>query len=150
MVAILLFWYLRRRRLHAVPTQSHPSVRSSTALDLSHPACRVTPFGSPSGDTSYFVHEPGVNMRVAHRLPDGGWEFSEIPSDSPATLEYTLPRRLSFSARSTLSYSSKEKLKLQPGELTTRGFVESDTDADDIPPPAYCHTEHSCVTYSES
>jgi len=148
-IAIFLFWFLRRRgRQHVTSTQPRHPVRRSTLLDPSHPACRVTPFGTPGSDTPRFVHEPGANMRVAHRRSDGGWEFSEMTPDNWSTFDLPAPR-LSLSSRSTLSYVSKEKLKLQPGELTTRGFVEHDLDLEENPPPAYSNTDQHSVSTSE-
>lgn len=140
-IALFIFWFLRRRRPH-VSSQPHTTVRRNTVVDLSNPAFRVTPFGSPDGDTPRFVHEPGANMRGAHRRDDGGWEFSEMTPDNWSTFDLPTPLagRHSLSGRSSLScvsaLGSKEKLKLQPGELTTRGFIEHDGDYDN-PPPAY-------------
>ena len=70
-------------------------------------------------------------MRVAHRRPDGGWEFTDMtpsalsPSFDPAPLSPAL------SSRTTLLF----KDKIRPGDLTTRGYVEHDMDG--MAPPIY-------------
>ncbi|KAL6304962.1 hypothetical protein BKA93DRAFT_825299 [Sparassis latifolia] len=134
------YWTLRRRRFHAPVHGFHR--HTSSVVDPSDLACRVTPFGSPGGEQPRFAHNPGENMRVAHRRSDGGWEFSDVEQDPLTPADFTPPPRLSGSTRSSLSPSAKDKLK--PGELTTRGFAE--LDADNNPPPAY-HAE--CSSLSE-
>ncbi|KZT04834.1 uncharacterized protein LAESUDRAFT_727693 [Laetiporus sulphureus 93-53] len=138
----------RRRNPHVIASEPRKEVRRSTILELSHPACRVTPFGSPEEDTPRFMHTPGANMRVAHRRSDGGWEFTEIQPDSASMLDFS-PSRVSLSAHSTFSFPSKDKLKLKPGELTTQGYVERelDVDVEENPPPAYSQTEESFLSH---
>ncbi|PCH35510.1 hypothetical protein WOLCODRAFT_27946 [Wolfiporia cocos MD-104 SS10] len=154
-IAGAVFWYTRRRSRHTqavgVDPKQQKAFRRRTFVDPTHIACHVTPFSPNSGEeTPRFVHQPGTNMRVAHRREDGGWEFHDLTPDTMSTLDFA-PPRTSFSARSTLSFSSnylssKEKMKLQPGELTTRGYVEHApadlyVDGEDVPPPAYCPSD---------
>ncbi|KAH9921371.1 hypothetical protein B0H21DRAFT_895350 [Amylocystis lapponica] len=132
----LAFWLVRRRRRQR-PEPSSATItafRRDTFVALNHPASRVTPFNSPGRDCPRFVHQPGENMRVAHRRSDGGWEFSDVIPDNTSTIDL-IAHRPSLDARSTFSLSHKDKLP--PGVLTTRGFLERD--ADDCPPPAYAH-----------
>ncbi|KAI0915366.1 hypothetical protein AcV5_003857 [Taiwanofungus camphoratus] len=141
-IGALSFWIRRRRRLRVIVARPEYPFSRNTVVDPSHPACHVTPFGAPGGDTPRFIHQPGANMRVAHRRDDGGWEFSDMTSDTASSFDLA-PPRLSLSSRSTFSLgSSKDKLK--PGELTTRGYVERDVD--DTPPPAYTHVDGSSVS----
>ncbi|KAH9915500.1 uncharacterized protein B0H18DRAFT_96108 [Fomitopsis serialis] len=152
-----LFWYLRRRHVHVAASQPAKPTKRSTLLDPSHPACHVTPFGSPGGETVRFMHEPGANMRIAHQREDGGWEFTDMSPNDLSTFDltgYVQPRN-SLSGRSTLSFASTmhmgsdKKGKLLPGELTTRGYMERDRDMDvDIegnPPPAYSHAHRDSI-----
>lgn len=88
------------------------------------------------------VHNPGENMRVAYRRSDGGWEFHASDLNLPgASVDLQREPTMALSTRS----HTKEK-KLNPGELTTRGYVEHDVEGN--PPPAYHHHEGSL--FSES
>lgn len=131
----IAFWLWRRRRMN--PTIHGFHRHTSSVLDPSHIASRVTPFGSPAGEQPRFVHRPGENMRIARRRSDGGWEFSEANSEPPMTPS----PRFSRSTHSSLSFPSSKEKKLVPGDLTTRGYV--DLDAEGNPPPAYDHPELS-------
>lgn len=147
----MTWWLLRRRKLQREVKEAQiTSRRPKTVVDPNHLAFRVSPFASP-GDAPRFGdyishkvlclpcielvyvvigHNPGENMRVAHRRPDGGWEFTDM---EPSSLSPFDPAPLSpaLSSRTTLLL----KDKLLPGELTTRGFIERDMDG--VPPPLY-------------
>ncbi|KAH9833431.1 uncharacterized protein C8Q71DRAFT_813928 [Rhodofomes roseus] len=153
-IAVFLFWYLHRRHVHVAQSQPAKPVKRSTLLDPSHPACHVTPFGSP-GEAVRFVQEPGANMRTAHQREDGGWEFTDMSPNDLSTFDLTgvVQPRNSLSGRSTLSFASTlhmgsdKKAKLLPGELTTRGYLERDMDVDieGNPPPAYSHAHRDSI-----
>ena len=56
-LAAFFVWYLRRRTNTLVSPAAHPPAfpaKRSTLLDPSHPACHVTPFGAPGGETVRF------------------------------------------------------------------------------------------------
>jgi len=143
LLAAPLAWFLirRHRRMHASTQEivNSSTGRREVAVDPAHIAARVTPFavsgnGEPIGPQ--FNHRPGQGMRIAIRRDDGGWEFSD-PSTIGGT-PITPFSRASMSncpspTASTYSYAKKDKAR--PGELTTRGYVE--TDADGLAPPAY-------------
>ena len=79
------------------------------------------------------MHNPGENMRVAHRRSDGGWSFHASEECGPGgsvDLQREPTTLTMFSTRTT----TKEK-KMRPGELTTRGYIEPDVEGN--PPPAY-------------
>ena len=81
-------------------------------------------------------------MRVAHRRSDGGWEFSDVIPDNMSTIDllsthsHSHSHRASISSRTTLNIPNKDKLR--PGELTTRGFIERNSEYS--APPAYSPT----------
>ncbi|OBZ65820.1 hypothetical protein A0H81_14122 [Grifola frondosa] len=137
------FWMLRRRQQQSVDGEkvvANARHRRTmvVSVDPAHPAFLVTPFGAPGGDIPRFVHKPGENMRVAHRRSDGGWEFEEM-APPPPRATFDLTRALTQSSSSV--HSMREK-KLKPGELTTRGFVEHDSEGN--PPPAYYPDDSLC------
>ncbi|KAH9925893.1 uncharacterized protein BXZ73DRAFT_91017 [Epithele typhae] len=139
--------YFLRRRTRAKKQHGRVADLSShrrtymVAVDPDHLAARVTPFGvgvnAPHVEVPKFVHNPGENMRVAYRRSDGGWSFQAQETPGPS---FDLNRELTTSTRLG---PSKEK-KLHPGELTTRGYVESDVEGN--PPPAYDHEGASVVS----
>ena len=56
-IAVFFIWYLRRRNnVHVSTKAQQPAfpAKRSTLLDPSHPACYVTPFGTPGGETVRF------------------------------------------------------------------------------------------------
>ncbi|KAK7052875.1 hypothetical protein VNI00_004195 [Paramarasmius palmivorus] len=92
-VGIIIFWTLRLKapQFYTLEDPEHSSSspsddggvkrhisvkaglkRKATGklLDRNHIAAKITPFGSN-------VHTPGENMRIASRLPNGAWQFSE-------------------------------------------------------------------------
>lgn len=74
-------------------------------------------------------------MRVARRRSDGGWDFSEPLAITPPSAPFAESLHPAQSSPSN-SIFKKEKV---PGELTTRGYVE--TDSEGLPPPAYSTSE---------
>ncbi|KAI0753566.1 hypothetical protein C8Q80DRAFT_520414 [Daedaleopsis nitida] len=155
-VALIVFGglglYFVRRRFKGKKEQQRLDELSShrrtymVAVDPTHLAARVTPFGvgvnAPEAERPKFVHTPGENMRVAYRRSDGGWSFHHPEGSQSVDLErqgttttmYTRPNG-----------SSKDKI-LRPGELTTRGYVEPDPEGN--PPPAYYSHAESVVSGS--
>ncbi|KAI0343439.1 hypothetical protein BDW22DRAFT_1169530 [Trametopsis cervina] len=157
----LLTIYIRRRTSFArlAEPEQGDNTRTSVVLERSHPASRVTPF-TPARQADVlpqFNRTPGEDMRIARRRSDGGWEFSSpLPSNILTTYALRPPGLRTEAGRSfatsrctspTLSSitlvsaprNTKEK-KLAPGELTTRGYVESvlsmdpDVSVDMLPP----------------
>ncbi|TCD63867.1 hypothetical protein EIP91_004882 [Steccherinum ochraceum] len=107
-------------------------------------ASHVTPFYPFRGEGPRFGHNPGENMRVAHRRADGGWDFTDTGSIRATVMPFTdmgssstcpSPTTTVFT---TVSTSKKEKL---PGELTTRGYIEPEP-----APPAYTRTPSTPMT----
>ncbi|KAF9461852.1 hypothetical protein BDZ94DRAFT_790607 [Collybia nuda] len=147
-VCIIVYttWRLKRRRSAGAaddPSFGDPQ-KHGTVLDRAHPAARITPFGSPEGETPRFKHTPGADMRIAVRRPDGAWQFSDprtpfapigvseldvLPSPSPS----------SFSSTATATIPPvrgphKKELEAKPA----RKACERDYDPDlNPPPPAY-------------
>lgn len=73
-------WRMKRRRSSENADAMESSLVSAPqgrSLDRSHPAARITPFGSPEGETPRFKHTPGADMRIATRRPDGAWHFAD-------------------------------------------------------------------------
>ncbi|KAF8959921.1 hypothetical protein BDZ97DRAFT_1922529 [Flammula alnicola] len=52
-----------------------------TAMHQDHPAANITPFGAAGphygGQVPRFKHNPGEDMRIALRRPDGAWHFAD-------------------------------------------------------------------------
>ncbi|TFK26314.1 hypothetical protein FA15DRAFT_299397 [Coprinopsis marcescibilis] len=48
----------------------------TTIWEREHPASQISPFGAPRS-TPRFDHQPGNDMRIAHRRPDGAWHFAD-------------------------------------------------------------------------
>ncbi|KAI1783498.1 hypothetical protein LXA43DRAFT_977115 [Ganoderma leucocontextum] len=134
--------YCVRRHLRNKKAQERAEAISShrrtymVSVDPSHLAARVTPFGvgmnAPDVEVPKFVHTPGENMRVAYRRSDGGWSFHEAMNQAnQAGGSADLQRN---GTKSTM-YSRPKDKKLRLGELTTRGYIDSDVEG--TPPPAY-------------
>ena len=89
------------------------------------------------------VHTPGENMRVAYRRSDGGWAFHKAlnPTNpaNPGNQAGSSTADLQRNGTQSTMYSRPKEKKLRPGELTTRGYVESDVEGN--PPPAYHYDE---------
>ncbi|KAM5545237.1 hypothetical protein V8D89_001348 [Ganoderma adspersum] len=147
-----LAFYFIRRHLRSKRAQERAAEISShrrtymVSVDPSHLAARVTPFGvgvnAPDVEVPKFVHTPGENMRIAYRRSDGGWSFHEAMKQAnqanqanQASGSGDLQRN---GTRSTM-YSRPKDKQLRPGELTTRGYVETDFEGN--PPPAYHYDE---------
>ncbi|KIP04979.1 hypothetical protein PHLGIDRAFT_129150 [Phlebiopsis gigantea 11061_1 CR5-6] len=135
LVGGLLFLYIRRRRAKMGVVQHVENAgRHSQVLDRSHPASRVTPWSS-DGETPRFTHRPGEDMRVARRRSDGGWEFSESLTIQPVPFSSELRSACSSPTSSIATTTFLRKDKKLLGELTTRGYIEMDSEG--LPPPAY-------------
>ncbi|GJE97350.1 hypothetical protein PsYK624_135660 [Phanerochaete sordida] len=134
-----VFFYLRRRREGVQAIETGNAGRRSQVLDRFHPAAKVTPFAG-DGETPRFTHIPGEDMRVARRRSDGGWEFSEPLSISPAPfareMHFTSCPSPTSSIATTTMFSRKEK---QYAGDYNRGYIE--LDAEGLPPPAYSPRE---------
>ncbi|CAL1711910.1 unnamed protein product [Somion occarium] len=133
----IAFYFWRRRRQAKGSTRTINDSRRHTtaaAVDPNHLAARVTPF-FPGQEVPRFTHRPGENMRVARRRSDGGWDFSEPLAITPPSAPFAESLHPAQSSPSN-SIFKKEKV---PGELTTRGYVE--TDSEGLPPPAYSTSE---------
>ncbi|KII95414.1 hypothetical protein PLICRDRAFT_48370 [Plicaturopsis crispa FD-325 SS-3] len=135
--------YLRLRKKPAVTDTGdvdvvYPSGRASTLLDRTHPAARITPFGSPGGEIPRFsdAYVPGANMRVARRLEDGSWTFEDPQQSNWTTFggnsESDLPP-LSPSP-SSQGYRSKEQEARM--KTSSHGYLGADH-IELVPPPAY-------------
>jgi len=134
---------LKRRRSPTAGSDSESFVSSSTGarLDQYHPAARITPFGTPGGETPRFKHTPGSGMRVAIRRPDGAWEFEDprrayTPS-SRSDLEF-LPSPSSSLGTLPPKVRSKEHEFKSSRDLRYDYDRDYDIDIDiSPPPPAY-------------
>jgi len=108
-VAVVVYttWRLKRRR-SANPSDQLESSKHGIAIDQSHPAAMITPFGSLRDESPRFKHTPGADMRIAVRRPDGAWHFTDprdpfspsgvsdidvLPSPSSSTTMLPPPRR---------------------------------------------------------
>jgi hypothetical protein len=152
LIIIILFLTRRFKRnsnankgTSALPSTELPSHRSMF-LDRSHPAARITPFGSDSGceiPAYAFDHEPGKNMRVALRRPDGAWEFVEQRTSpySPYGMADpdAFPASSSASLLSTATSPSKPRTqKEEEMQRWQRKHLDVDCGAELMaPPPAY-------------
>ncbi|EKM53532.1 uncharacterized protein PHACADRAFT_259961 [Phanerochaete carnosa HHB-10118-sp] len=139
----LAFFYFRHKRESAevMELEQEDAGRCSQVLDRFHPASKVTPF-SVDEEAPRFTHIPGEAMRVAHRRSDGGWEFSEPLTIHPPPFAHELSNSVcsspTTSIATTTMFSRKEKHFV--GELTTRGYIEIDTEG--VPPPAYSASDN--------
>lgn len=82
LIAGVIYTTLRMKRRRSTTTnvdgsESFVSPPLGTSVDHYHPAARITPFGSPGGETPRFKHTPGADMRIAMRRPDGAWHFAD-------------------------------------------------------------------------
>ncbi|KAH8088964.1 hypothetical protein BXZ70DRAFT_955008 [Cristinia sonorae] len=134
------FYGYRRRRILKKQTKGDDH-RRETVMGLGHAASRVTPFYPFTGDGPRFDHTPGAGMRVANRRADGGWEFSDPFGYQPPITPFTQTAPSSCASPTgsefTLVSTTVKKEKKMPGELTTRGFVEPESDVLAPAPPAY-------------
>lgn len=87
------------------------------------------------------VHTPGENMRVAYRRSDGGWSFHEAMHKANQANQASGSGDLQRNGTMSTMYSRPKDKMLRPGELTTRGYVETDFEGN--PPPAYHYDENA-------
>ncbi|GLB38004.1 hypothetical protein LshimejAT787_0410550 [Lyophyllum shimeji] len=136
-------WRMKRRRSsNGASTESLVGPPKGTSLEQSHPAARITPFGSPGGETPRFKHTPGSDMRIAMRGADGAWHFADPRTRfSPSGVSEidVLPSPLS--SRSTMTLPSPVRTKEQEAKSPANlrhGYDRSEYDVDlNPPPPAY-------------
>jgi len=134
-----------------------PSTPRGRTISASHPAARITPFGSrqhPQFRASLFLHTllmsptyplpvehtPGSDMRVAVRLPDGSWDFTEpgqnLGLNASKVDLIAAPSRGSCSC-SSLSRACTPIAREHDGTPSSRDPAEHDTETVDPAPPAY-------------
>ncbi|KAF8622945.1 hypothetical protein AX15_006621 [Amanita polypyramis BW_CC] len=141
------FFFLRwRSRRTGYDPEQRP--RTSTAVDRSHVAARITPYGSTSNLVPRFNHTPGADMRIATRRPDGAWEFS-FPGSSftPSGVREIEPASSTSSVPSTPSSLEPPKSPAQlmkereskAARLIRKGYDDREFDEESPPPPAYAH-----------
>jgi len=134
-------WRMRRKR----SSDNADSIESSlvyhtqgTSLDQSHPAARITPFGSPEGETPRFKHTPGADMRIAMRRPDGAWHFADprMPFTPTGVSEIDI---MPSPSSSTITLPSRVRTKEQEAKTSRdlRSGYDRDYDVNLSPPPAY-------------
>jgi len=131
-------------RIRGTPTGNRGPIRifsrgfGKCFVPPSHPASQITPFGS-NAQMPIFHHEPGRNMRVAHRRGDGGWEFfdSGLPSNEflprqPESVHSAEGGSLPFLPPTSVCTQSRPLPKVQKSKVYANcpGLVV-------LPPPAY-------------
>ncbi|KAF8232487.1 hypothetical protein L208DRAFT_932081 [Tricholoma matsutake] len=161
--AIFLTIWLRKRRFSHDSRSSDPfSSTTNLTLKLSashgtqitdpfHLAARITPFGSPGGETPRFKRSSSSPMRIANRLPSGAWHFAD-PRDPFAPAGVTdidvLPSQPSsptISAMATPYSRSRSRKEREANALiSTRDKTEAV-----YPPPAYSVTGNSLLKEQE-
>lgn len=137
---VFMTLHMKRRRCpnNVNGANSFTSPPLGRVLESSHPAARISPFGSPG---PRFQHTPGSEMRIALRRPDGAWEFAD-PQTPFTSSGISAPEALhSPSTASMLSPKARKK------DYETYGY-DRDYDFDlSPPPPAYGH-DYSGYDYS--
>jgi hypothetical protein len=134
---IFAFTWRMRRRAKAGLEGFHNLDSHSTVVGPRHLASRVTPFGTRD------AHQPGKNMRVATRRPDGAWDFTvpETPINPFSGVNEVEPEPVQRPRPSKASQASRPKLAaLKSGA----GYLDPDGVA--LPPPAYSPTDESPLT----
>jgi len=91
-IVIISLLYVRARPKSSDNSNPFGILSSMTPSD---PTVHITPFGS-SSQIPIFNHEPGKNMRVAHRRADGGWDF--IDSELSCLESFPRPPESVYSA----------------------------------------------------
>ncbi|KAG5651305.1 hypothetical protein H0H81_009130 [Sphagnurus paluster] len=155
---VFMTLHMKRRRCpnNVNGANSFTSPPLGRVLESSHPAARISPFGSPgprfrtpaqtlfgnfSSVNLLLEHTPGSEMRIALRRPDGAWEFAD-PQTPFTSSGISAPEALhSPSIASMLSPKARKK------DYETYGY-DRDYDFDlSPPPPAYGH-DYSGYDYS--
>jgi len=136
LVTAIIFVTIRMKRRGSV--DDIEGSRIGRKLDRSHPAAKVTPFGSSGGETPRYNHTPGADMRIAVRRPDGAWHFSDprapFTPSGVSDLD-VLPSPASYTSTLPPSIRSKDQLK---SSRDLRDIYDRDYDVDlQPPPPAY-------------
>lgn len=120
-----------------------------TAMNQDHPAANITPFGSigPNSGANFprFKHNPGEDMRIAIRRPDGAWHFTDSRTPfTPAGVSEIDVAPSPISSRSSvslLSHSSSRYLSNKAKEARAARDLSDDfgfeVNPTVPPPPAY-------------
>lgn len=134
---IFAFTWRMRQRAKAGLEGFHNLDAHATVVGPRHLASRVTPFGTRD------AHQPGRNMRVATRRPDGAWDFTvpATPINPFQGVDEPEPEPAARPRPSKASQASRPKLpKLGSGT----GYL--DPDGVTLPPPAYSPTDESVLS----
>jgi len=148
LIAYIVYITMRLKRRQTSGENMGPYQGTATHQD--HPAANITPFGAVGPDSGgqipRFKHNPGEEMRIAIRLPDGAWHFtdsrtpfapagvSEIDVAPSPTGSYSASL-LSFNSSSYIPSSKAKALRDQPNyDDADFGFEVSPFTP---PPPAY-------------
>ncbi|PFH47403.1 hypothetical protein AMATHDRAFT_50336 [Amanita thiersii Skay4041] len=149
LIGLSLFLVIRLGVRRRKATQTELPSRKSTAVDPSHIAAQITPYGSASKSKPHFDHRPGSDMRIAIRRPDGAWDFAHPGSPfNPAGVReieltpHTPGPSSSIPPTPTTPKSPVELMKERESKaarLIRKGYDdrEFDADPDCPPPPAY-------------
>ncbi|KAF8627747.1 hypothetical protein AX17_006114 [Amanita inopinata Kibby_2008] len=148
LAGLTLYFILRWRGRQGGHDVESPSTRSK-AVDRSHIAAQITPYGSASNLTPQFNHTPGSDMRIAIRRPDGAWEFAhpgspfnpagvreiEVPPPSAGTMSSFPPTPVTPEMPKSPAEMMKER-ESNAARLIRKGYDYREFDVD-TPPPAY-------------
>jgi len=156
-VATLLIAYIVYITFHLKRRQSNGEDMGpyqGTLLHTDHPATHIIPFGAGgphSGRTvPQYKHNPGEDMRIAIRRPDGAWHFADSRTPfTPAGVADIdiLPSPMS-SATSLISFNSRfPSTKAQEAQASRDRYKGYDPHLDfepnpTVPPPPAYHREH--------
>lgn len=142
LVAFVLYITLRLKRRQSNGEDSGPY--QGTVMHSDHPAAQITPFaegnGRGAGHGPKFHHNPGEDMRIALRRPDGAWHFADSRTPfTPAGVSDidVLPSPMS-SSTSLASYSSRLPLKSKKSQEARTARDDFELSSPIVaPPPAY-------------
>lgn len=92
-----------------------------TVIDRDHPAAKIMPFGSASRESPRYHNNPGSDMRIAIRRPDGGWDFAD--SGAPFTPQGVSELDVTPSPSSSRRYFPFSRRPVRNNELSKRELL---------------------------
>ncbi|KAF8181849.1 hypothetical protein BJ912DRAFT_979345 [Pholiota molesta] len=124
---------LKRRQENG---EIHGPNQGTLIHDDDHPAANITPFGAvgpnAGGRVPRFKHNPGADMRIAIRRPDGAWHFTD--SRTPFTPAGVKEIDVVPSPVSSIASYSFSNPRLLPSEIRASRYVHHEHAP---PPPVY-------------